>query len=192
MKITGIIGSSYLCSTFINHDKTIVTDHPIYVFSTNAENAQVAIMFASKTNPFTTYYPDGKPLGFIGCSTYRGEVPNLRVFQAELYIFNAHEAKLSDYQFKYEVYNANLLKALRNALKYKAITSVHNFDDAEDRDDKDEILVELERFINYYLEVPRGYPIQGIVNCDYQDFKKDMNKMYTEQENKKIWEEKFK
>jgi hypothetical protein len=187
MKVTGIIGSSYLCSKFINHDGTVVTDHPIYVFDTDVKDLQLAVMFASKTNPFTTYYPDNKPLGFYGCSTYRGEVPNLRVFQAEVYCFKATDAKLSEYQFKYSVYNSELLKALRNALKFNSIKSVHDISNKENRPDQEEILKELTLFVNDWLTAQKSYPARGIVNCSYDDMKKYSNKAYTENTNKKVW-----
>lgn len=187
MKITGIIGSSYLCSKFINHDGTIVSDHSIYIFSTDDDNVQIAIMFASKTNPFTTYYPDGKPLGFYGCSTHKNEMPSLRVFQAELYVFKASDSKLSEYQFKYPITNVELLKALRNALKFNAIKSVHNIDDKNNRPDQQEILNEMFMFVDSFISSPKPVPVRGIVNCSYDEFKKVSNKINIESTNKQVW-----
>ena len=104
-----------------------------------------------------------------------------------MYCFKATDAKLSEYQFKYSVYNSELLKALRNALKFNSIKSVHDISNKENRPDQEEILKELTLFVNDWLTAQKSYPARGIVNCSYDEMKKYSNKAYTENTNKKVW-----
>lgn len=176
MTVTKIIGSSYLCSKFINHDGTECSDHPIYLFDTDTDNI-LCVMIVSKTNPFTAHYPDGKDVVFIACSDHRGEFPNKRMFQAEIYVMpkTSLENKsilLSEYRFKTSIYNRELCKALRQAMNFNSIKSVHNYDCASDRTDSLEVLESLKQFLDADYKVPSRYPEQGLVNTSYDEIKK--------------------
>lgn len=191
MKITKIIGTTYLCSKFTNHDGTIVSDHPLYLFETNKSDLWLGVMFTQKTNPFTAKYPDGKDIFFTCCSDHKGEYPTRKVFQAEVYLINNKDKNLkySEYTFANHYYNVELLKSLKNALKFNAIKSVHYSNNKENVNDMENILNELKVFVEEIVEkcYYNKCPAKGIANTTYSEFKKLANSNYTKKENRNVW-----
>lgn len=199
MKITGILGTTYLCSKFVNHDGTLVSDHPLYLFSTDEKDIALAVMFTTSSNPFTTKGRDGKDIRFICCSDHRMEVPTAKVFQSEVYIVNMKNANLkySEYTFNNFIYHSELLKALSRALKEGlesgftyGITSVHSDSIKDDVTDKKMIM---ENLLEYVTDVIvkksfiKSCPTYGPVNTTYSEYKKSLNEYYVKNNNKKVF-----
>lgn len=203
MNITRILGTTYLCSKFVNHDGTLVSDHPLYLFETDIPGIALAVMFTSKTNPFTTHWRDGKDLKFICCSDHAGEFPTNKVFQSEIYLVNMQDKNLkySEYTFQNFLYHSDLLKALRNALreglstefKY-GITSVHSYDVKEDVENKAEIMNTLLAYVDEIITkcmYAKHCPNYGPVNTTYNEFKKFSNESVVKSANKKIFDKRY-
>ena len=199
MQITGILGTTYLCSQFVNHDGTLVSDHPLYLFSTDEPDIALAVMFTTRTNPYTTKWRTGNDIKFTCCSDHRNEIPTAKVFQSEVYIVDMSKAtlKYSEYTFKYFAYHSDLLKALRNALREGidsnlefGITSVHSSEDKEDVENKEDVIKAL---LGYVDNVITKYtynnvcPVYGPVNTTYSEYKKSMNEFSVKRNNKKIF-----
>lgn len=203
MQITGILGTTYLCSKFVNHDGTLVSDHPLYLFSTDEKDIALAVMFTSKTNPFTTHWRDGKDLKFICCSDHKGEFPTAKVFQSEIYIVNMADSSLkySEYTFQNFLYHSDLLKALRNALKEGlnteyafGIQSVHNYNSKDDVEIKKEIMEMLLDYVNGIISAcsyAKHCPNYGPVNTTYNEFKKFSNESTVKSANRKIFNDRY-
>lgn len=199
LQITGIAGTTYLCSEFVNHDGTIVSDHPLYLFNTNDKDVWIGVMFTSKTNPFTTHWRDGNDLSFICCSDHRGEVPTKKVFQSEIYVINKRDSglKYSEYNFKVFGYHSDLLKALRNAVReglsteYRfGITSVHDYNATEDRDDKGVIMDAMGAFLDGMI-TKCNYaqcPVYGPENITYDEIRKFRNESRIKQANQRVFD----
>ncbi len=201
LTIKGIAGTTYLCSKFTNHDGTVVSDHPLYLFQTDDENIWLGVMFTSKTNPFTTHYEDGNNLYFIGCSDHKGEYPSSKVFQAEVYVINKADKNLKycEYSFGNPSYSQELLKALKKAIaigiktEYKfGMVSVHDYNNKDNREDMDEIM----NMMNNYLDeaIKKCYykttPAVGPRNCEYDPDKKMRNQSNTKYTNRQVWSRK--
>lgn len=189
MKINKIIGTTYLCSKFTNHDGTQVSDHPLYLFETDS-GKWLGVMFTQKTNSFTAKWKDGNDITFICCSDHSGEYPTRKVFQAEVYVIDKNDKNLkySEYSFKYHCYNQDLLKALKNALNVSNM-SVHNYNEKEEREDSLEVIDSLKEFVNNII-TKSNYaqcPTKGIANTQYNEFKKFNNNCETRKENKNVW-----
>jgi len=204
MEIKRILGTTYLCSKFVNHDGTLVSDHPLYLFETDVPNIALAVMFTSKTNPFTTHWRDGKDLKFICCSDHRGEIPSTKVFQAEIYLVNMADKglKYSEYTFQNFLFNSDLLKALKNALKeglstgYEfGIKSVHSYDVKEDVADKEEIMKTLLAYVESVISAcayAKHCPVYGPVNTTYDEVKKIRNEYSVKSNNQKVFDQRYK
>lgn len=204
MEIKRILGTAYLCSKFVNHDGTLVSDHPLYIFETDVPNIALAVMFTSKTNPFTTHWRDGNDLKFICCSDHIGEIPSMKVFQAEIYLVNMADKNLkySEYRFQNFLFNADLLKALKNALKEGlstgceyGIKSVHSYDVKDDVSDKEEIMKSLLAFIEPIVSAcayAKNCPEYGPVNTTYDEVKKIRNEYSVKYNNQKVFDQRYK
>lgn len=201
LEITGIVGTTYLCSKFTNHDGTIVSDHPLYLFETNDKNIWVGVMFTTKTNPFTTKWQDGKDLQFTCCSDHNGELPTKKVFQAEVYIIDKTDKnfKYSEYTFKLFSYHQEILKAIRNALNqginsnYKCgFVSVHDYNNTDNREDMGDIMHTLRDYVDNIIQkglYARCCPNYGPVNTSYNDYNKWYNESNIKRENSKVFEQ---
>jgi len=190
VKITKILGTTYLCSQFVNHDGTIVSDHPLYLFETDKENTWLGVMFSQSSNDFTAKFKDGKDITFMCCSNHKNEYPTRKVFQAEIYVINSGDKNLkySEYQFNNYYYNKELLNALKNALNNNAIKSVHNADNKSNREDMNDILNELKLYVNETLNNGLNkYPTTPIFNTTYNEFKKISNDKHNKAENHRVW-----
>ena len=194
MKIVKALGPCYLCSTFVNSDGTKVSDHPLFAFETDEDGVWAYVMFASKVNPYTAKYPDGNDITFITCSDHPGEFPGKRVFQAELYI-GPKTVKLSEYTFAQAIYCDEMMKALRNAIKYRekgaGLKHVHNYNETKDREDTDEIISSLLSVVEDNIRIKRYKPT-GPVNCVYDEYRKIRDSERIKRGNYKVFDERYK
>lgn len=190
MKIIDCIGTSYLCSNFINSDGTQCSDHPLYVFKTTKPHVYVSVMFTTSQNPFTAKrIRDNDKNYFLGCSDHSREVVSKRYFQAEIYLFDERTVKLSEYKFKEpQQYSEHLLRCLYFLLldgkkqPNKGITKVHWYYKPFDISYKEEVIDGLIRLISRKLSakaipaLSSPFPDSGIVNCIYDTKHKLSNK----------------
>jgi hypothetical protein len=196
--IEKILGTCYLCNKFVNHDGTIVSDHPLYVFETNVKDLYACVMFTSSQNPYTTQTSTNKPIGFLGCSDHRGEIVGLRVFQSEVYLFNKNDLLSSEYRFANINYHRRLIEGVCKAIieaektDYKfGLNSVHYADKTQNIDDFKDVLKSLKEFGIKVLQKSYNFPEYGPINTTYKEAKKMFNKSYTKNENQKIFDRRY-
>ena len=199
MEILYPIGTSYLCSQFINHDGTYCSDHPVYLFQTSIDNIALAVMFTTKVNPYTVHNKKGKSITFTACSTFRNERESEKVLQAEIYICEIDKLSLSEYTFKYPVkHSQSFFGCLELSLKEHLINpdfgikSVHWYNNKNNVSDQEEIITKLLNFVKKINRTPGfTFPPEGITNCDYFQYKKEINSNKNITHNKKIFQERW-
>ena len=190
LKITKLVGTSYLCSEFTNLDGTVVTDHPVILFETTDKNIYACVMFTSSCNAYTTQHPDGAPIGFYGCSTHKNEKVSLRVLQSEIYLVPKDEILVSEYSFKYIRWNKHSLDTIKFCIEYglktnyqNGIKSVHYYNQTKNVENMEEIMLSMHYYISKVLNDDNFYyPKKGLVNTKFNKKNKKDN-----EEKKKVF-----
>lgn len=158
-------------------------------------------MFTTSSNHYTVKDRKGNPIYFRGCSTFSKEVESNRLFQAEIYLCPVDKIKdrtiaLSDYTFKKnEEYTKNMLLCLKESIEQRlmnsnfGIKSIHFYDETHNIKNQLDILNSLYRLVISMLKDKEiKFPVGGIKNCDFKQFRKENNTYKNVFHNQKIFD----